>query len=63
MTPSSITLSPAQHAEITRRQIPNVTTQVVSYLDYKPPVKFDSIISIWASETCSAPRPAKMIAS
>jgi len=54
-----ITLSPAQHAEITRRQIPNVTTQVVSYLDYKPPVKFDSIISICMMEHIVSPQEAR----
>jgi cyclopropane-fatty-acyl-phospholipid synthase len=40
-----ITLSRQQKAEIDRRQLPGVTAQVCSYLDYQPPVKFDSIIS------------------
>ena len=55
-----ITLSPAQHAEIQpRRAIPNVNTQVVSYLDYKPAVKFDSIISICMMEHICNPEEAR----
>src|SRR5262245_33854087 len=45
-----ITLSPAQHTEILRRKIPGVTTECISYLDYQPKVKFDSIISICMME-------------
>src|SRR5579859_2888535 len=45
-----ITLSPAQHEEIKRRKIPNVTSHCVSYLDYKPDRKFDAIISICMME-------------
>jgi cyclopropane-fatty-acyl-phospholipid synthase len=54
-----ITLSTAQHAEIMRRGLPNVTAQVVSYLDYKPPVKFDSIISICMMEHIVTPQQAR----
>ncbi len=54
-----ITLSPAQHAEIVRRKIPNVTANCVSYLDYKPPVKFDSIISICMMEHICTPEEAR----
>src|SRR5262249_27143906 len=54
-----ITLSSAQHAEIQRRQLPNVHTQCVSYLDYKPAVKFDSIISICMMEHIVSPEEAR----
>ena len=50
-----ITLSPAQYEEITRRAIPGVTAQCISYLDYKPAVKFDSIISICMMEHICTP--------
>jgi cyclopropane-fatty-acyl-phospholipid synthase len=54
-----ITLSPAQHEEIKRRKLPNVTSNVVSYLDYKPPVKFDSIISICMMEHICTPEEVR----
>ena len=54
-----ITLSSAQHAEIVRRAVPGVTATVVSYLDYQPPVKFDSIISICMMEHIVTPAQAR----
>lgn len=54
-----ITLSSAQHAEIKRRAIPGVTATCVSYLDYQPPVKFDSIISICMMEHIVTPAEAR----
>jgi cyclopropane-fatty-acyl-phospholipid synthase len=54
-----ITLSTAQHAEIQRRAIPNVTANCVSYLDYKPTVKFDSVISICMMEHICTPQEAR----
>jgi len=54
-----ITLSPAQHEEIKRRKIPNVTSHCVSYLDYKPDRKFDSIISICMMEHICSPEEAR----
>ena len=54
-----ITLSTAQHTEITRRAVPGVSATVVSYLDYKPPVKFDSIISICMMEHIVTPAQAR----
>jgi cyclopropane-fatty-acyl-phospholipid synthase len=54
-----ITLSSAQHAEIVRRQLPGVTATCVSYLDYEPPVKFDSIISICMMEHICSPEEAR----
>ncbi len=54
-----ITLSPAQHAEIKRRNIPNVTSHCVSYLDYQPDRKFDSIISICMMEHICSPEEAR----
>jgi cyclopropane-fatty-acyl-phospholipid synthase len=54
-----ITLSPAQAAEIRRREIPGVTADVVSYLDYKPQTKFDAIISICMMEHICSPAEAR----
>jgi cyclopropane-fatty-acyl-phospholipid synthase len=54
-----ITLSPAQHAEIKRRAIPNVTSHCVSYLDYQPDRKFDSVISICMMEHICSPEEAR----
>jgi cyclopropane-fatty-acyl-phospholipid synthase len=54
-----ITLSSAQLAEIQRRAMPNVTANCVSYLDYKPTVKFDSIISICMMEHIVTPAEAR----
>jgi cyclopropane-fatty-acyl-phospholipid synthase len=54
-----ITLSEAQAAEIKRRNIPGVTAQVTSYLDYKPEVKFDSVISICMMEHICSPEEAR----
>jgi len=54
-----ITLSPAQHAEIRRRAIPNATSQCVSYVDYVPDRKFDSIISICMMEHICSPEEAR----
>jgi cyclopropane-fatty-acyl-phospholipid synthase len=54
-----ITLSPAQHEELKRRNIPGVTTHCISYLDYKPEVKFDSVISICMMEHICSPEEAR----
>ena len=54
-----ITLSSAQLAEIHRRAVPGVTASCISYLDYKPPVKFDSIISICMMEHIVTPAQAR----
>ena len=54
-----ITLSEAQHAEIKRRGLPGVHTQCVSYLDYKPEVKFDAIMSICMIEHVVTPEEAR----
>jgi cyclopropane-fatty-acyl-phospholipid synthase len=54
-----ITLSRQQKAEIDRRQIPGVTANVCSYLDYQPAVKFDSIISICMMEHICSPDEAR----
>jgi cyclopropane-fatty-acyl-phospholipid synthase len=54
-----ITLSEAQCAEIRRRELPGVTAQVCSYLDYKPPVRFDAIISICMMEHIVSPQEAR----
>jgi cyclopropane-fatty-acyl-phospholipid synthase len=54
-----ITLSSAQHAEITRRKIPGVSASVCSYVDYRPEVKFDSVISICMMEHIVSPEEAR----
>ena len=54
-----ITLSEAQCAEIRRREIPGVTAEVCSYLDYKPKEKFDAIISICMMEHIVSPQEAR----
>jgi cyclopropane-fatty-acyl-phospholipid synthase len=54
-----ITLSPAQHTEIKRRAIPNVTSHCVSYRDYQPDRKFDAIISICMMEHICSPEEAR----
>jgi cyclopropane-fatty-acyl-phospholipid synthase len=61
-----ITLSEAQCAEIRRRNIPGVTAEVCSYLDYKPQEKFDAIISICMMEHIVSPlevREGKAVAA
>jgi cyclopropane-fatty-acyl-phospholipid synthase len=50
-----ITLSEAQHLEIVRRRLPNVTASFCNYLDYEPPVKFDAIVSICMIEHTATP--------
>jgi cyclopropane-fatty-acyl-phospholipid synthase len=54
-----ITLSEAQHTEIRRRKLPNVTSHCVSYLDYKPEAKFDTIMSICMIEHVVTPEQAR----
>ncbi len=54
-----ITLSTAQANEIAARKLPGVTASVVSYLDYKPTVKFDSVISICMMEHICSPEEAR----
>ena len=61
-----ITLSEAQCAEIRRRELPNVTASVCSYLDYKPSVKFDAVMSICMMEHIVSPaevREGKAVAA
>ena len=57
--PHGITLSEAQCAEIRQRAIPGVTASVCSYLDYKPEVKFDAIVSICMMEHIVGPQEAR----
>jgi cyclopropane-fatty-acyl-phospholipid synthase len=54
-----ITLSRAQHDEIARRKIPGMTASVISYADYKPTKKFDSLISICMMEHICSPEEAR----
>jgi cyclopropane-fatty-acyl-phospholipid synthase len=50
-----ITLSDAQHREIVRRRLPNVTASMCNYLDYEPPAKFDAVVSICMLEHTATP--------
>lgn len=54
-----ITLSPAQHEEIKKRNINNLTSHCVSYLDYEPDRKFDAIMSICMIEHVVTPSMAR----
>lgn len=54
-----ITLSRAQHVEITRRKLPGVTASVCNYKDYAPAQKFDAIISICMMEHIASPEEAR----
>jgi cyclopropane-fatty-acyl-phospholipid synthase len=54
-----ITLSPAQIAEIRRRNKPGVTADCVSYADYVPEHGFDAVISIGMLEHVVSPEQAK----
>lgn len=54
-----ITLSPAQHAEIVRRRLPNVTCHCISYEDYEPDQRFDALMSICMIEHVCTPEQAR----
>jgi cyclopropane-fatty-acyl-phospholipid synthase len=54
-----ITLSRAQHEEIARRGLPNVTSHCVSYADYAPDRTFDAVISICMMEHICSPEQAR----
>lgn len=54
-----ITLASEQEAEVRRRVIPRVTTACVSYLDYRPPVAFDAVVSIGMMEHVLSPEEAQ----
>ena len=54
-----ITLSPAQIAEVRRRDRPGVTADCVSYADYAPARPFDAVISIGMLEHVVSPEQAK----
>jgi cyclopropane-fatty-acyl-phospholipid synthase len=56
---SGITLSRSQNAEIEKRQIPGANVNVVSYQDYTPLQKFDSVISICMMEHIATPEQAR----
>ena len=54
-----ITLSRAQHAEVTERKLPGVNVAVCDFRDFEPPVKFDSVISICMMEHIARPEEAR----
>ncbi len=54
-----ITLSEAQHQEIVRRRLPNVTATVCDYRNYEPPAKFDAIVSICMLEHTATPEQVR----
>lgn len=54
-----ITLSEAQHQEILRRRLTNVTASVCDYRDYVPPAKFDAVVSICMLEHTATPEQVR----
>jgi cyclopropane-fatty-acyl-phospholipid synthase len=54
-----LTLSPAQHEEIRRHNVPGVSAECVSYLDYRPNAAFDALISIGMMEHVLSPEEAR----
>lgn len=54
-----ITLSRAQHAEVTARQIPGIRAEVCDFRDFKPDKKFDSVISICMMEHIARPEDVR----
>ncbi len=56
---TGITLSRAQHAEITERKIPNVFATVTDYRDFQPTEKFDAVISICMMEHIATPEEVR----
>jgi len=56
---TGITLSRSQHAEIERRAVPGVHAECISYLDYEPAKKFDSVVSICMMEHIATPEQAR----
>jgi cyclopropane-fatty-acyl-phospholipid synthase len=56
---TGITLSRAQHEEITNRALSGVTAHVKDYRDFCPDNKFDAVISICMMEHISTPEEAR----
>ena len=50
-----ITLSRAQHAEVTARNLPGISAEVCDFRDFKPEKKFDAVISICMMEHIARP--------
>jgi cyclopropane-fatty-acyl-phospholipid synthase len=54
-----VTLSSAQHEEITRRAVPGVTAFCMDFFDYKPEQKYDALTSICMIEHVVSPEEAR----
>ncbi len=54
-----ITLSEDQYHEILKKDLPNTTTECLSYVDYKPETLFDSVISIGMFEHVATPEDTR----
>ncbi len=54
-----ITLSRAQHAEITRRNMSGATARVCDYREFRPDTKFDAVISICMMEHIATPEEVR----
>lgn len=54
-----ITLSRAQHAEVTRRGLPGIVAEVCDYRNFQPERKFDSVISICMMEHIARPEEVR----
>lgn len=56
---TGITLSRAQHAEITERNVPGVKAFVCDFRDFQPEEKFDAVISICMMEHIATPEEVR----
>lgn len=56
---TGITLSRAQFSAIEEKRLPGVTVDCVSYKDFRPPRKFDAVISIGMFEHIATPEEAR----
>jgi cyclopropane-fatty-acyl-phospholipid synthase len=54
-----VTLSSAQHEEITRRKIPGVTAHCMDFFAYEPTTKYDALTSICMIEHVVSPEEAR----
>src|SRR5262249_57432807 len=52
---TGITLSEAQFSAIKEKGTPGISTECISYLDYRPREKFDAVISIGMFEHIATP--------
>jgi cyclopropane-fatty-acyl-phospholipid synthase len=56
---TGITLSPAQHAEVSARGLPGVDVRCVSYEDFAPAQRFDAVVCICMMEHICTPEQVR----